>query len=391
MRTPLPLFLFTALNALPLMLPSVAQADAIEIFNGINNNCVVLDTDEAACWGNGPGQSSAYVPTIYPTLSPAESFAFDSNYGCYVDTNGAVGCWGSNYTGQLGTGTTQASILPTTPIGMDSGVIKVAWRGSGACALKVNGDLYCWGANNRGQVGDGTTTTRLSPVWVMSNVIDISTKGGFSCAINTTGNVYCWGVNHYGIDGTAPTSPNYFTSPQLVTGISGATSISVSNDFACALKPDGKVYCWGNNTTYYHLGHPIDNDPLTRYLPAPVHIANDPAVDLTGVVQMDTGIHHSCAILTDGSAQCWGKGTQGQLGDGYLVSNPQHAVSVVGLNEALTQLSAGDTGTCAITESGGVKCWGAGSGGQLGNDSLDDQATPVDAMLYCAEIPGSCP
>ena len=195
------------------------------------------------------------------------------------------------------------------------------------CALTEAGGAKCWGSNFSGEVGDGTTTGRLSPVDVvgLTSGVALVSAEGHSCALTTSGGVMCWGLNSFGKLGDG-TTVNRSTPADVVGLTIGAASVSV-------------------------------------------------------------GGAHTCALTTSGGVKCWGHNAQGQLGDGtttgFISVTP---VDVVGLTSGVTAISAGETYTCALTTSGGVMCWGRNATGQLGDGTTTDRDTPVDVTGFLGAL-----
>jgi len=293
-------------------------------------------------------------------------------FACVVTARGGVECWGQNDAGQLGDGTTTNRIGPAPVLGLDSGVAAVSASGNSACALMVAGSVRCWGSNYNGQVGDGTRVDRLAPVDVVglgSGVAQISVGVDSNCALLIGGAVECWGANPVGNIGDG-TSGNLRLTPTPVVGLSsGMVALSPSGGFVdhCALTARGGVKCWGLNR-HGQLGDGTTTDRST-----PVDV-----VGLTsGVQAIALGWEESCAITSGGGALCWGWNANGQLGNG---TNRDSAVPVPvsGLASGVATLSSGaDSHRCAVTDAGGVKCWGYNFAGELGDGTTRTRVSPV--------------
>jgi alpha-tubulin suppressor-like RCC1 family protein len=229
-------------------------------------------------------------------------------------TAGGVKSWGANINGQLGDGTTASSGVPVDVTGLPSAVSAIAVGGEHTCALTSGGSLKCWGWNATGQLGIGTTTDSNTPVDVVglaSGVRAIAAGGRHTCALMTAGGVSCWGYNEFGQlgDGTTTDSP----MPVAVAGLPRSVrAITTGGNFSCALKTDGGVMCWGLNAAG-QLGDGTYTDS-----PAPV----DATGLASGVSAIAAGYYHICGITKNGGVTCWGGNESGQLGIGTTVDSP---------------------------------------------------------------------
>jgi alpha-tubulin suppressor-like RCC1 family protein len=284
-----------------------------------------------------------------------------------VKTNGALLCWGRGDQGQVGNGSTSSAQSPVTVIA--SGVAKVDVNGQHSCAVLTNGEVRCWGLNTSYQLGDGTTTRRTTPTAVpgVTDAVDVAVGQDFSCILSSGGAVRCWGANIYGSlgDGTSSTR----TSPVTVTGLSsGVASITAVMSHACAVTTDGAAKCWGRNSQ----GQLGDGTITNRFTPVDV-IGLSSGVDriVTGAAANSTG--NTCALLTSGSLKCWGYNNRGQLGTGD-VTNSTTPVSVTVFGSAQAVSMAGNH-ACAIAAGGSTKCWGSNDFGQLGDGTVSTYNT----------------
>lgn len=292
-----------------------------------------------------------------------------STFSCVLTTAGAVKCFGANNLGQLGDGTTTASLTPVTVSGLGSGVIAISAGQNYACALTDAGGVKCWGDNSFGKLGDGTTTQSSTPVDVVgltSGVSAIRAAQTHTCALTDAGALKCWGYNQYGQLGDGTTTDS--SAPVDVAGLGGAiNAIAVGGFHTCAVTSAGATKCWGRNQ-FGQLG-----DSTTTDSTAPVDVTGL----ASGVQNISAGNSHSCALTSTGALKCWGSNANGQLGDGTTTDSGS-PVDVVGLGSGVAASSAAGFHSCALTTTGGVKCWGQNNGGQLGDGSTTDRSTPVD-------------
>jgi len=299
------------------------------------------------------------------------ALAIDAGLGhtCALTTAGGVRCWGLNDEGQLGDGTTQNRSLPVDVSGLGSGVTAVTAGAFHTCAVTAAGGVKCWGYNRHGELGDGTTTSRLTPVDVSGLSIGVKAlaAGGHTCALLVSGGVKCWGQNHFGElgDGTTTNRP----TPVDVVGLSsGVAAIAIEDVHTCALMVSGAVKCWGSNTDG-ELGDGTTTDRST-----PVDVAGLSA----GVAAVGAGDFQSCALLSAGSVKCWGTNDNGELGNGTAFgSRSLTPVDVVGLSGGKA-IAVGWGHACALLSGGGVKCWGYNRNGELGDGGTGNRDRPVD-------------
>jgi alpha-tubulin suppressor-like RCC1 family protein len=310
-------------------------------------------------------------PPALPQGALAAGPAISANWlhTCALTPEGGVRCWGSNQFGQLGDGTTDSRLTPVNVRNLTRGVTAVSGGRNHTCALTTGGGVQCWGGNEFGQLGDGTTETRLVPVDVMgltSGVQAISSGYEHTCALTTGGGVKCWGSNEDGQLGDGTTEDRL--SPTDVNGLtSGMAAVSAGEVHTCALTTGGGVRCWGSNAD----GQLGDGTTIDRLSPVDVSgLAG-------GVTAVDLGAVHTCALTTGGGVKCWGANWNGQLGDG-ATTDRLTPVDVSGLTSGVGAISAGSFHTCAVTTGRGLKCWGDNWLGQLGDGATTDRLTPVD-------------
>lgn len=317
-----------------------------------------------------------FIPRLLKGSSASLSARLATGYGntCFVTDESGVKCWGLNDHGQLGNGTTVNSSTPVDVSGLSSGVVGIAAGGeydepAHVCALLKSGGVKCWGRNSDGQLGDGTTTDSATPVDVIgltSKAVAIEIGGTHSCALMADGGVKCWGNNDDGQLGNGGSTDS--GTPVDVNGLSSkAVTLSVGEEHTCVVLTEGDLKCWGHNG----LGQ-LGKGDYTR-VGTPVDVIGLSS----GVTHMSAGGNHTCAVMTDGGVKCWGYNAHGQLGDG-TTNTMETPVAVTGLSAKVAAVSAGEYHTCALTTDGGVKCWGYNYDGRLGNGASADSSVPVD-------------
>ncbi len=297
------------------------------------------------------GSVTSAAPADAPPTITAITAGF--SHTCALTTRGSVLCWGRNEYGALGNGTRTSSSVPVEVSGLASGVTSISAGAHHTCALTRGGVVKCWGNNGYHQLGNGTTEDGLVPGEVpglSSGVIAIAAGIGHTCALMSKGRVTCWGDNEYGQLGDGATTSS--SAPVEVTGLpSGVRAISTGGYHTCALTTAGSVVCWGNL-----LGSGTPKNSLV-----PVEVAGL----ASGVTAISAGMVHTCALTNGGVIQCWGDNAYRQLGEGSTTGSSV-PVQIAGLASGVTAIAAGSAHTCALTDAGGVKCWGYNGHGALG-------------------------
>ena len=221
--------------------------------------------------------------------------------------------------------------------------------GDSTCVLLDNGTAMCWGDNLYGQLGDGTTTNQLSPVLIdfSFEFVDVVTGEYHSCAIIDDGSAMCWGYNVHGQlgDGTN-TNSNISVVVTLPAGRT-ATALALGHLHSCAILDNGSAMCWGYNNN----GRLGDGTTTNSNIPVAVNL---PAGRTATALAL--GSYHSCAILDDGSALCWGFNGYGQLGDGTTTESSTPVAVSLPAGRTATALALGNSHSCAILDDGSVHC-----------------------------------
>ena len=347
--------------------------DGGTIAAGRGHTCVLSD-GRVACWGSndngqlGDGsQDSHFEPSIV-----AADFAFSQisagfNHTCGLTTGNEIVCWGSNSTGQLGDGTTQPRTAPVR-INTTASFGLVRTGRDHTCALSKSKTVFCWGSNTDGQLGDGTLQRRNSPIDVddiPGQVTDLTVGRDHTCALTGNGEAWCWGRNEFGQlgDGTS-TSRN---KPTRVKYDGQFVSISAGGSHTCAVTTSNEAWCWGRN----NMGQLGFSGAASSPTPHAV----------TSAAQFSTitaGLTFTCARGKDASAWCWGLNGVGQLGDG-TTSSHMVPTQVKGLPTRLLSLNAGSGHACAVNDRSEVWCWGSNVDGQIGR--VDREGSPVPVRI----------
>jgi len=355
---------------------SLLDSRATAVAAGTSHDCTLTTGGGVQCWGgnnfgqlgNGSTTDSALPVAVINLSSGVAAIAASDSYSCALTMSGGVQCWGLNQNGQLGNGSTSSSSTPVSVTNLSSGVAAITVGEAHSCALMTSGGVQCWGLNSNGQLGNGSTTNSSTPVAVANlsgNVVAIVAGGYHTCALTSTGVVQCWGQNSQGQLGNGSTTDS--SSPVTAANLGGGvTAIAAGYRHTCALPVAGGVQCWGYNV-YGQLGNGSNSNSL---LPGPV-------ASLAGsMAKIAAGKYQTCVLNGTGSMQCWGWNTNGQLGNGST-ANSTTPVTATAVPGGAAMMALGTTQTCVLTAVGGVQCFGANSNGQLGNGTTASSLTPV--------------
>jgi hypothetical protein len=387
---------------------------AVALAAGLHHSCAINSDSTLFCWGNNYEGALGDGTTVHKP-SPVQVTALGTGvvqvsagrgYSCARKIDGTLWCWGYNLDGVLGDGTKFDKPSPVQVSALGTSVAEVAAGASHTCARKTDGTLWCWGSNYLGQLGDGTSTDKSLPVQVVSlgaSVLGVAAGGfstyGHACARTSDNSLWCWGCNYDGELGDG-TGISHGTPVQLITLGTDVVGVSARSYQTCAYKGNGTLWCWGLNT-YGQLGDGTTGGPGCggACKLAPVQVASLG----TNVVEAATGGYgyagHSCARLADGTVWCWGNNNDGQLGDGTAsgqtcgseVCKPS-PVQVTALGANAVEIAVGGYHTCARLGNGTLWCWGRSSTGQLGNGSSSGQPCgPSTCQPAPVQVEQTCP
>jgi alpha-tubulin suppressor-like RCC1 family protein len=378
---------------------SASGPDLSRVSAGGFHSCAVSGEGELYCWGdnlsgqygNGTTEESAW-PTRVPGVSLTSVHA-GRYHTCGLQPGGSVVCWGYNFFGQLGNRSVEGSLTPVEIASTRSFVAATAGNYH-TCALTGEGELLCWGDNAGGQVGAigqleecaAVIRACLSSPSVVAGgfrYTAVSAGASHTCAVRVGGELYCWGSNLLGQLGDGTTESR--VEPQKVLTDLRFTNVSAGAGHSCGVAEDGTAWCWGLNN-FGQLGNGMSDiySPTT----VPVRVATSLAMRTVGA-----GQYHTCGVTTTDAVLCWGNNYHGELGNADSSSacfvNPVSGEPVLCSTTPVTvagglsieSLSAGPFHTCAVARDGTAWCWGRGRDGELGDGSYADRRAPARVFL----------
>lgn len=326
----------------------------------------VMADGTVKAWGiTGAGVGTLNLPTDFPGATGVAEVTVSDSFACLRTTAGAVQCWGILPGAASSTPTPTAVTLPAAATAISAG------RAHICAVVKVsttNNPIYCWGANNAGQLGNGTVTTSNTPVPVLlpSGIsgVALAAGGDVTCATTTDAAVMCWGYGGYGQIGNGAVANQ--TRPVRTLGPGAFKSLAVGGSNACVVMEGGSVQCWGVDA-----GDGVD---IQRNFPVVVSSVND-------AVTVAAGNGHDCIVRASGAVVCWGGDVLGQIGQLSGVGSFA-PVAVPGLPTSAVGVAAHQGNhTCALLSDGAVWCWGNNDGGQLGDGTITPRFVPVAAKI----------
>ncbi len=408
---------------------------ATRVATGSSFACAQRDDGTVRCWGaNGAGQLGNGLTLPSPTpvavrgLTGATALAAGARHACAVSM-GKVWCWGANDRGQLGRapasrpcsmaeGAVACESQPVQVQGLEN-VISVTAGAAHTCARVAEGYAICWGDARYGQLGGGSASADPSPVpvAVLSDVLplealrDLSAGAQHTCARDENGAVWCWGRNDHGELGSASpegvpehcagpcrTSPARVPSLDRRTPDAGEAPLDAAddvtaNDAGRDATADARIDAAADvarDATLDARADASDAEGTDVSEDADAAVEDVATVDAVAPPSMvpraiASGATFACAVLDDGTVRCWGDNSDGQLGDGRRVQQPQRPVMVIATPGAaptnplqnVVSVASGAATSCALLSDGSLRCWGSNQGGALGNGTTSAQSGPV--------------
>jgi len=382
-----------------------------QISAGSNFACGIAENNTVYCWGsNTYGQLGNGATSYYPVTTPVAvntsgvlagktilSVVAGSQHACVIASDNQVYCWGNNQIGQLGNNSTQPSSVPVAvdTSGVLSGktVLSIDSEGANVCVIASDNQAYCWGDSGWGQHGNNNSYNSTVPeavdtsgVLAGKTLTSISAGYNHVCAIASDNQAYCWGAEV--VEPTdGPTVVNYVPVAVDTSGVlAGKTILSITSgrDYNCAIASDNQVYCWG-----YNANGQLGNN-ATSNSPQPVAVDTNGVLNGKTIVAITAGASSVCAIASDSKTYCWGLGSLGQASqtnDYDSTSLVPLAVDATGVlaSKNISSISGGDYYTCAISTQKQAYCWGINTSGQLGNGSNASMYTP-QAVGYASPV-----
>lgn len=350
------------------------------------------DVDAAKCSG------VTFTLKAYDSATADALTLFGSNKSVSVIDSGTAFISGANQSGFTISDTATSGTFTgsfTTPLALASAVYRITLESSGngqsqissvtvsaftftaiaagwtdTCGIISSGSVYCWGRNGYGQLGNGSTSgNSYVPVQVLgiSDATQIGLGNSYACALVSNGAIKCWGSQGNGALGNGSGVDSNL--PVVVSGISSAVSIGIGNGVNCAALANGNLNCWG-----YNGSGQVGNGTTGTNVSTPVQVSG-----ISTGTQAIGGQNSSCGLLSTGGVKCWGAGARGDLGNGVSYSGNNGSstpVDVSGITTA-TQIAKGDDFGCALLSNGNVNCWGFNSSGQLGDGTTTNRNSPV--------------
>jgi len=363
----------------------VPEVPVARVHAGQAHACAIDESGGLWCWGaNAAGQLGVgegdFTPRTSPspvtTAGPVLEVEASDDFTCHVQADHTLWCWGEDEHRQLGLGPccTPETTDQQAPARVGTDLWdQVSLGDRHGCALSFTypGEIWCWGRNDDGQLGEVTTRDQIADPNRMGSATDwqrVDAGAFHTCGIKTDGRLYCWGRGDDGRLGVGDDAGSF--TPRRISGGDGSVWSQVSAGIAhtCAVAVDGRLWCWGEGGGgRLGLGHAEDRWGAQQ-------------VDVEGPADwsfVSAGDLHTCGIRS-GEAWCWGNDLSGELGAPSVVDSSDVPVPVEGGPEGWAHLATGQSFSCGVGEDGTLWCWGSATGGRLGlGDAAEDTSIPA--------------
>jgi alpha-tubulin suppressor-like RCC1 family protein len=354
----------------------------VSVCAGAKLTCALGDHGGVWCWGDNElgslGVPSKTTPSSASPLSisglPANTTTLSCVAGlvCVGTADHRVECWGDNTLGGAAPGVHDSEVDTPTPVAGIDDALQVVAGDSSACVLRSSNEVWCWGDNQDGELGIGSSTgssaTDQPPQAAVgvAGAVQVAAGGNAACTVVSGGQVMCFGVDGHGELGDQGAAAPSQATPTGILGLQGVTQISLGIFMGCGLAQGGGVLCWGDN----YVGQ------LGRGTMGEMSLAPAPVVRLPPVLSVAASGGVACAVATDGGLWCWGGNSYGQLGSADTTTKSPIPTQVPGLT-GVQQVAVGFDHACALTIDHSVWCWGTNDKGQVGNGSTGGVVPPT--------------
>jgi alpha-tubulin suppressor-like RCC1 family protein len=366
---------------------------------GREHTCVLFHGGSVRCWGKGAGGrlGTGATASIGDNETPAVisdvtlggravQISAGVEHTCALLDTGKVRCWGANAEGQLGHGHTRDIGDDEAParagdVPLDEPVTQIVAGGEYTCALLASGRVRCWGASPQGEtgqgldhssIGDDEPPTAYPALELGGRVRQLSNANGPPCALFEDGRVRCWGPV---IGSTADSYTPAAQHPLVALGVAAVQiASSAGAGHTCAITANGRLRCWGGSS-FGEIGYGFDIDDVgvTRgELPTPAKLGDVHLPDNDRVTSVAPGGEHTCVLLDTGRVRCWGRGRFGVLGPGSPERVLARDAVEIDVGGRVVEIAAGQLHTCAVLDTGAVRCWGWNHDGQLGYGTAEN-------------------
>ena len=356
---------------------ATSRADPVEVISnnlwidvaaGGQHSCGLTTQGQIACWGKNyagslgiGGNSNLLQPSLFLEKEDWVDFSLGHSHSCAIDRSRDLYCWGGNTYGELGIGTASTNRFPVKVTNSSGGWYSIHLGYDHSCAIGIDKSVWCWGKNLHYELGDGTNTNKSLPVKISDEKwLQLSLAESHTCGVKVNGSLWCWGQNTYDKTGAGIEKISVFSkTPQRLGNDNDWQAVSIGANHSCALKQNGDLFCWGDNS-YGQIGYQ-SNDRLVSFASKEVVGQN--------FESLSSGKFHTCASKVDNSQWCWGANTHNQLAFGYQAFGMNAYVTTplkIGQANNWSQLALGDGFSCGIRTDHSLWCWGGNQKGQLG-------------------------